>query len=143
MNAKLVAFGGTIQVTSLVASLLLVGGVASRAADAAVLARASVPMGGNVELVAELKPVIATGPDEGSKASASPKIDDPKAEGKLKQCKLQWTAADTNGDGILAGNKVSRYNDTIRTPNQPVISGDARLTETDFMKACMAITVHE
>ena len=143
MNTKLVPLGGRIQVTALVAALLLVAGAGSRAANAAVLTLANVPISGKVELIAELKPVIPTGPDEGSKATASPKIDDAKAEGKLKQCKLQWTAADTNGDGILAGSKVTRYNDMIRTQNQPVISDGARLTETDFMKACMAISVHE
>jgi hypothetical protein len=143
MNANSFSFGGTLHVSSLVAALLLMVGVGSRAADAGVLNWEKVSIGGKVELIAELKPVIPTGPDEGSKATASPKIDDSKAEGKLKQCKLQWTAADTNGDGILAGNKVTRYNDMIRTSSQPVISDDARLTETDFMKACMAITVHE
>ena len=84
MNTKLVPLGGRIQVTALVAALLLVAGGGSRAADAAVLTFANVPIGGKVELIAELKPVIPTGPDEGSKATASPKIDDAKAEGKLK-----------------------------------------------------------
>jgi hypothetical protein len=96
-----------------------------------------------VELAATLKPDAESGPDQAGKASAAPKVDDSKGEAKLQQCKLQWTAADADGDGLLAGAEITAYNNTIRTQNQLKLSEDARLTQTDFMKACLAVAAHE
>ena len=143
MDTKPISLHGGAQVTGLVVLSLLLAPVGTGGANAAVAPRPNTATWRNVELAAEVIPVKPSGPEDSGKATAPPKVDDPKAEGKLKQCKLQWTAADTNGDGILSGSKATRYNEMIRMSNQPVISEDARLTETDFMKACMAIAVHE
>jgi hypothetical protein len=100
-------------------------------------------LGRRIELAAEVKPIAPSGPDQSAKPSDPTPIDGTRADARLKQCKLQWTAADTDGEGVLAGNKITRYNATIRAANQPVLSEDARLTEAEFIKACTAVTAHE
>jgi hypothetical protein len=71
------------------------------------------------------------------------KITGADGEARLKECKSQWTAADTNGDGVLAGSEITHYNAAIRPPNQAKLSEDARFAEGDFMKACTAVAAHE
>ena len=100
-------------------------------------------LGRRTELAAEMKPMVPSGPDQSAKASDPTPMDGARADARLKQCKLQWTAADTDAEGVHSGNKITRYNQTIRSANQPVLSEDARLTEADFMKACMAVAAHE
>src|SRR5579871_6223045 len=54
--------------------------------------------GRRIQLAAEVKPITPSGPDQSTKASDSTPIDGARADARLKQCKLQWTAADTDGE---------------------------------------------
>ena len=70
-------------------------------------------------------------------AKPSPNADDTTASGeaRLKECKLQWTAANANGDGVLDASEIARYNTTIRTAKQAVLPENARLTEDGCLAA--------
>ena len=57
-------------------------------------------------MAAEMKPMVPSGPDQSAKASDPTPMDGARADARLKQCKLQWTAADTDAEGVLSGNKI-------------------------------------
>ena len=50
-----------------------------------------------IELAAEMTPIAPSGPDQSGEAPTSAPINDARADARLKQCKLQWTAADMDG----------------------------------------------
>ena len=65
------------------------------------------------------------------------------ATAKLEGCKSQFGLADVNGDGVLDAREIANYNSTIRSERQPPLPDIDRLTETDFIAACGAVTAHE
>ncbi len=101
------------------------------------------PLARVIQLAAEVPAIAPAGPDQAAKAAATAKIPDAAAAARVELCKSQWSAADADGDGILAGDEITHYNATIRSQNQPKLSEDARLAEGDFMKACTAVASHE
>jgi hypothetical protein len=96
-----------------------------------------------IELAATVTPVVPSGPDMSASPSQKTDAGGSAGEARIKECKLQWKAADTNGDGVLDASEIARYNATIRTPKQAVLPDNARLTEEGFMAACSAAGSHE
>ncbi|MDI1283733.1 MAG: hypothetical protein PSV46_05010 [Reyranella sp.] len=52
------------------------------------------------------------------------------------ECAEQWTQADTNHDGVIAGAEADRYLAYIRIRNQVTPPDDGRITQDSFMQAC-------
>ena len=52
------------------------------------------------------------------------------------ECADQWTQADTNHDGVIAGIEADRYLASIRVRSQVTPPEDGRITQDSFMQAC-------
>ncbi|MGQ0580778.1 MAG: hypothetical protein ACT4O6_02490 [Reyranella sp.] len=55
-------------------------------------------------------------------------------------CAAQWTQADTNHDGVIAGIEADRYLAYIRIRAQVTPPADGRITQDSFMQACQGDT---
>ncbi len=55
-------------------------------------------------------------------------------------CAAQWTQADTNHDGVIAGTEADRYLAYIRIRAQVTPPADGRITQDSFMQACQGDT---
>ena len=56
------------------------------------------------------------------------------------ECADQWTQADTNHDGVIAGAEADRYLAYIRIRSQVTPPEDGRITQDRFMQACQSDT---
>lgn len=56
------------------------------------------------------------------------------------ECAAQWTQADTNHDGVIAGTEADRYLAYIRIRAQVTPPADGRITQDSFMQACQGDT---
>ncbi len=56
------------------------------------------------------------------------------------ECAAQWTQADTNHDGVIAGAEADRYLAYIRIRAQVTPPADGRITQDSFMQACQGDT---
>ena len=56
------------------------------------------------------------------------------------ECADQWTQADTNHDGVIAGGEADRYLAYIRIRAQVTPPADGRITQDSFMQACRSDT---
>ncbi len=55
-------------------------------------------------------------------------------------CAAQWTQADTNHDGVIAGTEAERYLAYIRIRAQVTPPADGRITQDSFMQSCQGDT---
>jgi len=55
-------------------------------------------------------------------------------------CASQWTQADTNHDGVIAGAEADRYLAYMRIRSQVTPPEDGRITQDRFMRACQSDT---
>ena len=56
------------------------------------------------------------------------------------ECAEQWTQADTNHDGVIAGTEADRYLAYIRIRDQVTPPADGRITQDSYMQACQSDT---
>ncbi len=56
------------------------------------------------------------------------------------ECAEQWTQADINHDGVIAGAEADRYLAHLRVRNQVTPPDDGRITQDSFMQACQIDT---
>jgi len=54
------------------------------------------------------------------------------------ECKAIWTKADSNKDGVLAGDEATKFLDAIKASGKTYdANADGKLDEAEFMKACL------
>jgi len=118
-------------------------GVLSSPTVAAGIAVAAPDFSDGILVAADAGAAGASGPDQAAKPPAKPDQGDPAAAARESACKTQWSAADTNRDGIIDGAEIALYNKTVRAESQPVLADTDRLPEADFLATCTAVVAHE